>query len=63
MAASVVREKYKLNLDIPSYNQISFGRKSLTFFAPKILAQGYLVTHAFVDPEVKLVARVTVKPS
>ena len=22
-----VREKYKLNLDIPSYNQVTFGRK------------------------------------
>ena len=30
-----VREKYKLNLDIPSYNQVTFGRKALTFFAPK----------------------------
>ena len=27
-----VREKYKLNLDIPSYNQVTFGRKDLTFF-------------------------------
>ena len=30
------REKYKLNLDIPSYNQVTFGRKALTFFVPKI---------------------------
>ena len=30
-----VREKYQLNLDIPSYNQVTFGRKTLTFFGPK----------------------------
>ena len=30
-----VREKYKLNLDIPSYNHVTFGRKALTFFGPK----------------------------
>ena len=30
-----IREKYKLNLDIPSYNQVTFGRKALTFFRPK----------------------------
>ena len=30
-----VREKYKLNLDVPSYNQVTFGRKTLTFFGPK----------------------------
>ena len=30
-----VREKYKLNLDIPSYNQVTFGRKALTLFGPK----------------------------
>ena len=30
-----VREKYKLNLDIPSYYQVTFGRKALTFFGPK----------------------------
>ena len=30
-----VREKYKLNLDIPCYNQVIFGRKALTFFGPK----------------------------
>ena len=29
-----VREKYKLNLDIPSYNQVTFGRKALTFLGP-----------------------------
>ena len=31
-----VREKYKLNLNTPDYNQISFGRKSLKVFGPKI---------------------------
>ena len=30
-----VRQIYKLNLDIPSYNQVNFGRKALTFFGPK----------------------------
>ena len=30
-----VWEKYKLNLDIPSYNQVTFGRKALIFFGPK----------------------------
>ena len=30
-----VWEKYKLNLDIPSYNQVTFGRKTLRFFGPK----------------------------
>ena len=30
-----VREKYQLNLDIPSYNQVTFGRKALTFFGLK----------------------------
>ena len=30
-----VREKCKLNLVIPSYNQVTFGRKALTFFGPK----------------------------
>ena len=30
-----VREKYQLNLDIPSYNQVTFGRKTLRFFRPK----------------------------
>ena len=30
-----VREKYKLNLDIPSYNQVTFGCKALTFLGPK----------------------------
>ena len=30
-----VREKYKLILDIPSYNYVTFGRKALTFFCTK----------------------------
>ena len=30
-----VREKYKLNLDIPSYNEVTFGSKALKFFGPK----------------------------
>ena len=30
-----VREKYKLNLHIPSYSQVAFGHKALTFFGPK----------------------------
>ena len=30
-----VLEKYKLNLDIPSYNQVTFDRKALTFFSQK----------------------------
>ena len=109
-----VRDKYKLHLDVPGYNQVTFGRKALTFFGPKTwnslpchikstenlasfktmikfwngetcsskvfcknyffvlfpirLAgnfcseiQRYQMTHAFVDPEVKLVTRVTTK--
>ena len=31
----LVREKYKLNLDIPSYKEVTVGRKTLTFFSPK----------------------------
>ena len=30
-----VPEKYKLNLDLPRYNQVAFGRKALTFFGQK----------------------------
>ena len=30
-----VREKYRLNLNIPSYHQITFGKKSLRIFEPK----------------------------
>ena len=32
---NLVREKYKLNLDIPSSNQVTFGHKALKFFGPK----------------------------
>ena len=31
-----VREKYRLNLNIPNYNQVTFGKKSLRLFGPKI---------------------------
>ena len=31
-----VRDKYKLNLDIPKWNQITFGYKSLKVLGPKI---------------------------
>ena len=31
----LVREKYKLNLDISSYKEVTFGRKTLIFFSPK----------------------------
>ena len=31
-----VREKYRLNLNIPNYNQVTFGKKSLRIFGPKI---------------------------
>ena len=31
-----VREKYRLNLNIPNYNQVTFGEKSLRIFGPKI---------------------------
>ena len=30
-----VRKKYRLNRDIPSYNQVTFGCKALTFLGPK----------------------------
>ena len=30
-----VREKYKLNLDIPSYNQVTFGCEAMTFLGSK----------------------------
>ena len=33
-----VCEKYKLNLDIPSNNQVTFGRKTLRFFGPKTVS-------------------------
>ena len=31
-----VRQKYRLNLNIPNYNQVTFGKKSLRIFGPKI---------------------------
>ena len=31
-----VREQYRLNLNIPNYNQVSFRQKSLRIFGPKI---------------------------
>ena len=31
-----VRDKYKLNLDIPKWNQRTFGYKSLNILGPKI---------------------------
>ena len=32
----LTREQYKLNLNTPSYNQMTFGYKSLRIFGPKI---------------------------
>ena len=32
---NLVREKYKLNLDIPSSKQVTFDHKALKFFGPK----------------------------
>ena len=31
-----VRDRYKINLEIPRVNQASFGTKSLRFYGPKI---------------------------
>ena len=31
-----VREKYRLNLSIPNYNQVRFGKKCLRIFRRKI---------------------------
>ena len=31
-----VCEKYRLNLNIPNYNQVTFAKKSLRIFEPKI---------------------------
>ena len=31
-----VRSNYKLNLDVPTINQVSFGGKSLRYHGPKI---------------------------
>ena len=106
-----VWQKNKLNLDVPSYDQLALGQKALTFFDLKTwnslpyfityvenltsfktmikfwngktctckiyckkfffsirLAwnfcseiHGYQITHTFVDPDVKLVTRVTTK--
>ena len=32
----VVRSNYKLNLDVPNINQVSFGDKILRYYGPKI---------------------------
>ena len=32
----VTRERYKLNLNVPRKNQVTFGTKSLKFYGPKI---------------------------
>ena len=31
-----VREKYKMNMIIPEFNQVSYGKKSLRTFNPKL---------------------------
>ena len=31
-----VLSNYKLNLDVPTINQVSFGDKSLRYYGPKI---------------------------
>ena len=31
-----VREKYKMNMIIPEFNQVSYGKKSLRTFGPKL---------------------------
>ena len=31
-----IREKYRRNLNAPNYNQVTFGKKSLRIFGPKI---------------------------
>ena len=31
-----VRSNYKLNLNVPAINQLSFGDKSLRYYGPKI---------------------------
>ena len=35
----VTRDRYKLNLNIPRRNQVTFGAKSLKFHEPKMLCQ------------------------
>ena len=32
----VTPDRYKLNLNIPRENQVTFGTKSLTFYGPKM---------------------------
>ena len=32
----ITRDRYKLNLNIPRRNQVTFGTKSLKFYGPKI---------------------------
>ena len=32
----MVRNNYKLNLDVPNINQVSLGGKSLRYYRPKI---------------------------
>ena len=31
-----IRSQYRLKLDIPKVNQVSFGNKSIRYFGPKI---------------------------
>ena len=31
-----VRKKYRLNLNLSNYNRVTFGKKSLRIFGPKI---------------------------
>ena len=33
---TAVRRNYKLNLDVPTNNQVNFGDKSLRYYGPKI---------------------------
>ena len=35
-ASRAVCSNYKLNLDVPNINQVSFGDKSLRYYRPKI---------------------------
>ena len=36
MATRVAHSQYRLNIEIPKVNQISFGNKSIWSFAPKV---------------------------
>ena len=36
MTGRVQREKYKLNLEIPKFNQVTFGTRSLRIQGPKV---------------------------